>query len=455
MATTTPNFGWPVPTSTDLVKNGATAIEALGDAIDASMADLEGGTTGQILAKNSNTDMDFVWIANDQGDITGVTATSPLTGGGTSGAITVGILSGTTSNLGAVQLSTSTSSTSTSLAATASAVKEAYDLANRPASSNPIINSSMQVAQRGTTFTNIFSSNYTLDRWLAFRGAAKLYNVSQQVTADTTNLPFIQYCARVGRPSGNTDLQTIYYTQSIETVNSRPFAGKVVTLSFYARSGANYSAASSALTVELTTGTGTDQNMINGFTGAASPISTSATLTTTWQRFTFTSSTLSSSMTELGVNFNYTPVGTAGADDYFEMTGVQIDVGSVALPFRTAGVSYQEEVAMCQRYFIRYDSSANADTEFSNGAFLSTSLYRTVLPLQVTMRSAPTAVLSAAGTFQIISSTNITPVGTTLSTSSNKTACLGFSLSLGTAGLAGILRSLSTTSAFIELSAEL
>jgi hypothetical protein len=37
MATTTPNYGWAVPTSTDLVKNGATAIETLGDAIDASM----------------------------------------------------------------------------------------------------------------------------------------------------------------------------------------------------------------------------------------------------------------------------------------------------------------------------------------------------------------------------------------------------------------------------------
>jgi hypothetical protein len=130
MATTTPNFGWPVPTSTDLVKDGATAIEGLGDAIDASLLDLKGGTSGQILAKNSNTDMDFVWIANDQGDITGITATSPLTGGGTSGAITVGILNGTTSNLGAVQLSDSTSSSSTTLAATANAVKSAYDLAN-------------------------------------------------------------------------------------------------------------------------------------------------------------------------------------------------------------------------------------------------------------------------------------------------------------------------------------
>lgn len=65
MATTTPNFGWPVPTSTDLVKNGATAIEGLGDAIDASLLDLKGGTSGQVLAKNSNTDMDFIWTEQD------------------------------------------------------------------------------------------------------------------------------------------------------------------------------------------------------------------------------------------------------------------------------------------------------------------------------------------------------------------------------------------------------
>jgi hypothetical protein len=65
MATTTPNFGWSVPTSTDLVKDGATAIETLGDSIDASLVDLKGGTTGQVLSKNSNTDMDFTWVAQD------------------------------------------------------------------------------------------------------------------------------------------------------------------------------------------------------------------------------------------------------------------------------------------------------------------------------------------------------------------------------------------------------
>jgi hypothetical protein len=73
MATTTPNFGWAVPTSTDLVKDGAVAIETLGDAIDASLVDLKGGTTGQVLKKNTNTDMDFVWSSDAAG------MTNPMT----------------------------------------------------------------------------------------------------------------------------------------------------------------------------------------------------------------------------------------------------------------------------------------------------------------------------------------------------------------------------------------
>lgn len=65
MATSTTNFGWTIPSDTDLVKDGAAAIRTLGQAIDTSMMDLEGGTSGQILTKNSATDMDFVWSDND------------------------------------------------------------------------------------------------------------------------------------------------------------------------------------------------------------------------------------------------------------------------------------------------------------------------------------------------------------------------------------------------------
>ena len=130
MANPTSNFNWQMPTPTDLVTDLPADFEVFGQAVDSSMADLLGGTTGQILAKNSNTNMDFVWIANDQGDITGITASSPLTGGGTSGAVTVGIQDGTTAQKGAVQLENSTSSTSTTTAAVPASVKSAYDLAN-------------------------------------------------------------------------------------------------------------------------------------------------------------------------------------------------------------------------------------------------------------------------------------------------------------------------------------
>jgi hypothetical protein len=130
MSNPTTPFNWQMPTNTDLVTDLPADFEVFGQAVASSMADLLGGTSGQILSKATNADMDFTWINNDQGDITGITATSPLTGGGTSGAITVGIQSASTSQSGAVQLSDSTSTTSSVLAGTSTAVKAAKDAAD-------------------------------------------------------------------------------------------------------------------------------------------------------------------------------------------------------------------------------------------------------------------------------------------------------------------------------------
>jgi hypothetical protein len=379
MATTTPNFGWAVPTSTDLVKDGAVAIETLGDSIDASLVDLKGGTTGQVLAKASGTDMDFSWVAQDdsnaiqnaivdaKGDLIAASAND------TPARLAVGANGETL---------VADSSTSTGLRYTAGTVQ-----------ANPVINAAMQVWQRGTSFPGP-GNIYTADRWL-YSGAAGR-TVSRQATGDTTNLPFIQYGARVQRDSGNTNTLGFSIVQNFETVNSIPYAGKTVTLSFYAKVGANYSTASSALEVNLATGTGTDQNLLTGFTGRSNVILTNQVLTTTYARYSFTA-TLSSTMTQIALNFSATPTGTAGANDWFEITGVQIDIGSVALPFRTYAGTIQGELAACQRYYFRTNYSteatgSEAGSVFGHGFIYSSTAIYPAVQHPVVMRVKPTSM---------------------------------------------------------------
>jgi hypothetical protein len=175
MATTTPNFGWAVPTSTDLVKDGAVAIETLGDSIDASLVDLKGGTTGQVLAKASNTDMDFTWSA------------------GASVPTSLGFAAG----------------------------------------KNAIINGDFRIWQRGTTVTPASGTfGYGADRWRTYSFAATSSTLSQQSFTPGT-APVAGYEGTFFARFASTNTAT-YASQPIEDV--RTFAGQTVTVSFWAKS---------------------------------------------------------------------------------------------------------------------------------------------------------------------------------------------------------------------------
>jgi hypothetical protein len=255
------------------------------------------------------------------------------------------------------------------------------------AQGNPVLNSAFQVWQRGTTSTTA-NSYSTADRWYQYRGAA-----TASWSQVTTGLPTgFQYAIKVQRTAGQTSTDGIAINQVFETVNSIPFAGKTVTLSFYAKAGANYSPTSSALAVRGYTGTGTDQaaGTFGTWTGYAEPISGSATLTTTWTRFTFTG-TFASTATQFGMVFYLFGTGTAGADDSFQMTGVQLDVGSVALPFRTYASTIQGELAACQRYYFR-NGGLSAYMALGGGTAESTTLVDIQVATPTTMRTLPTAV---------------------------------------------------------------
>ena len=325
---------------------------------------------------------------------------------------------------------------------------------------NPVINGGMDIWQRGTSISVSASSTpYTADRWQISTGANQASTVSRQATGDTTNLPNVQYAARVQRNSGQTGTGSIAFVQSFETTNSIPLAGKAVTVSFYARKGADYSASSSALGLDFISGTGTDQNRIAaGYTGNANVFSNAVTLTTSWQRFVFTG-TVPATATELATYFIFTPTGTASTNDYFELTGVQIDLGtytaSSAPTFRRSGGTLAGELVACQRYYYLHVSGSNK--AIGMASVYNTGEINTQHSFPVTMRVSPT-LTSTSGTnyYKLYGNNTSTLFNGPWNTQQTSTTMGGmYFLASGlTAGTAGILNTENAAS-LIAWSAEL
>jgi hypothetical protein len=249
---------------------------------------------------------------------------------------------------------------------------------------NAVINGGFDIWQRGTAITPPTALTYLADRWATWPGVTSW--TFSRISSGLTGIP---YAARIQRNAGTTALTPWSFSTSLETNDSIQFAGKTLTMSFYLRAGANYSSSGGSFTAKLGFGTGTDQNLMNGFTGQTVAEST-VSATTSWQRFSFTG-LMPSNATQIGAFFTWTPTGTAGANDYIEITGIQLEAGSTATPFKRAAGTIQGELAACQRYYYRA-LSGNAYGLLAIGSASSTTTGRVYCTFPVQMRAIPSSI---------------------------------------------------------------
>jgi hypothetical protein len=362
-------------------------FETFGQAVATSMADLLGGTTGQVLSKASNTDMDFTWVAQDdsnaiqnaivdaKGDLISASAAD------TPARLAVG-------NNGETLVADS--STSTGLR---------YQ-ANFAAGLNKIINGDFNVNQRSfsSTTTNL---DYGFDRFALGTADGTVTYSAQTFTAGTA--PVAGYeaknFARIVSASQTGTNALAGLRQRIESV--RTFAGQTVTVSFWAK--ASTGTPNVVVWAQQDFGTGGSPST------AVNTGSTKQAISSSWARYSFTIAVPSISGKTLGTtNDGYLAfilVTSAGSDRAaytdsigiqnitVDFWGVQVEAGNVATAFQTATGTIQGELAACQRYYYRQSAAGNAYTPFGMGFGSSgTTNALVIIKLPATMRVNPTSV---------------------------------------------------------------
>lgn len=274
---------------------------------------------------------------------------------------------------------------------------------------NLCINGRFDFWQRGTLFTQSGTGRVqTADRWHLWCTSSTGPIDSQFAQTAGSGLAQFPTAARIQRSNGSVNTDTRGCGQEIDRRFVELARGQKITLTFWARRGVTYSAASGALGVVFTTGTGAEtENHTTPYTGAANAISSNVTLTTSYQRFTVTSAAvLGSTVTTAAVKFSFTPTGIGGVADWFEITGVQVTVGTAVPEFVLAGHTMSGELAHCQRYYEKsYDLTVNPGTTTTIGAEWvaitggPTNNASSSIRFKVTKRAAPTVTMyNAANT---------------------------------------------------------
>ncbi len=251
--------------------------------------------------------------------------------------------------------------------------------------------------QRGTTFSAIANTvTYTADRFFLVGNDAGVSAKAAKVAF--SSVAGFSQAFRFGRTANGSSLSAITAGQILETADSIRAQSQQVTLSFWAQSEANFSAASSLVGVAVCQGNGTDQSAASAvagtWTGFTNVVSSTQALTSTMTRYSFTG-TVSSTTTQLGVLLSYTPVGSAGAADSVLIEGVQLETGPGPSAFEHTDV--EMVVAQCQRYAFVLNEPVSG-IGVATAVSTASNKFAMVIPMPTPMRVAPTVVV-ANGSF--------------------------------------------------------
>jgi len=257
------------------------------------------------------------------------------------------------------------------------------------------------VAQRGTSFTGIGSTTFTLDRWEVYPGANPgVITVTQETfgynDAMLVNEGFTNYLrSEVTTAYTGASYDNRYFRYPIEDV--RLLAGKEVTISFWAKASSP-----TKMGVETRNWDGDTSNNVEYLSPYDAPDGNEFNITTSWQKFThtFTIPALTTAITG-NANATYTKVfllaDTATANLQHDITGVQLELGDTATDFEHR--SYGEELALCQRYYQKWHNDFGSSLYNINlQVYAASAAFGKLFDFPVEMRTAPTA--SASGTFE-------------------------------------------------------